>query len=175
MIFTIDDKRALINESMLLIPEFKRCYNKYKKDPVSFFTWLYYLVDYKAPGYSNLSEGDRIQLVDADFNVDNYSLEDPDVYAAYNKYLKLQDTPSMKLYKAAMTTVHRLADYFTTVTFDASVDAGKEATSAVNNLKNLGGVIESLKKLETVVKLEIEATRARGNVYVSSREKPKES
>lgn len=174
--FHVNKGQVSIDQEILLVPEYKAVYAKWKEKSLFVFAYIYHLVDFKAMGYNNLSDTDRQLQCLKDFCPnDLFSPEDPLILAAISKYEQLQETPSMRLYQSAFKLVDKLADYFTEVQFSAyddDSDSDKKATNAMKNLAALGAAVKSLKDLKDVVEQEIAQSQVRGNRFVSNRERP---
>ena len=93
---------------------------------------------------------------------------DEAVMKAIEKYNILIDTPSSKMLVSAITSVHRLSEYFENIDFTKTkIDRdGNEVDyydpkKVVDTLKNLSGVVKTLQELKTQVNKEWEGAKGR--------------
>ena len=93
------------------------------------------------------------------------------VLAACDKYDKLIETSSVRLLKAARTSIVKLEKYFKDIDLHLMDDNGRpifHAKDLIANLSNMGKVVDGLTKLEEIVKKQEQAANTnRGGIEVN--------
>jgi len=168
-LFEVINNQPQITTEILLVPEFKKIWDKDKsKDKSKAFkelSYIYFSTDYKSLylAYDPEVREERLLL---DFIGDIKWKPDADIKTAIEKYKDLQKTPSIGFLEDAMMAVDATRKYFRGVDYTQLDDSGrpiykiKEVTDA---LKNCEGIINTLDKLrDKVAKEQQLGTRARG-------------
>lgn len=118
------------------------------------------MTDYKSP-YNSYPEEQRSSKIKEDLGLKKI---DEKINKACKKYAELQETTSMRLLKAARLAVQKLTDFFER--------GGPKDRNYVKNIENLGKIVESIDKLENLVKKEVSVEgRSKGNREVNEFEK----
>ncbi len=171
-----EDKLANIDKVWIsTISEFreilKRDKDRYKKQAIAEFTFIYHFLDYRSP-FRNYTDVEKVRAClknaglpeDFEYNKDNKLVE------AMNMYRSLTETKTLKFIRGAFRATDALTDYYNTVTVGNSKSA-KELTSSI---KDTGAMIANLKELEEQVQKELsEASSLRGESVKGYREDPK--
>lgn len=179
-IFILKDGKVQVDPESLTIPEFRKIYerdeSKDKQVAFSELCYIYHMTDYKSI-YNNYSDIEKTTKILNDyFKTSNWS---PDliVIEAVCKYRSLQETPSMRLLKAARTALSKVITYFETVDLDERDGKGaivNKITDLTNSTGNIGKIVESLDKIEEKIKKEmLKDSKVRGQVEVSEYERGK--
>jgi len=179
-LFDLKDRVVSITTEALLIPEFKKIWDrdkaKDKEKAIKEFSYIYFSIDFKSPYVQSADAGLAQDIVAKDFMKNARYKPDKDVVAAIDKYKELQETPSMRLLKAALKTVSNLTNYLETVNLherdknDKPIYKPNDLTSA---LKSIGPVIESLNKVKEQVEREVaQSATLRGRRIKGNREDP---
>lgn len=174
-IFQLENNSISIEPEILLIPEFKKIYDKdktkTKEKSFNTFEYIYFVNDWNSPYRVYTDIDDRKRKVKKDYIKEKDWTEDVDVKAALDKYNELSKTPIMRLIEDAYVMVDKLRSYFLQVDFNRVDKMGKKidkATEGMSNLEKLGKVVESLKRLEEMAaKEKLEKTSVRANREVS--------
>jgi len=179
--FTIQQNSVVLDQHVFIVPEYKAVMETYGDYGIQVFKYIYMRYDFRVPGYANLSEDEREKVCQKDFNVKEddspvFESDCPIIKAAVVKYKELQETPSMRLFFAAKKSMEQLTNYLDSCEIDPYLST-RDKTSEIKTLTDtqvkIASIVDSYKKLETQVKMEIAQGLARGNAYVSSREIPK--
>jgi hypothetical protein len=168
-VFDIVEQRVIINENILLIPQFKKIMNKYKGGALDVFCFIYYYLDYKSPFFDYNPEAREATLMNM-FNKDGkFTLEDAEVIDAMDLYKQMNVTPMIALLDGVNVAVHRMTNYLKST----DITDGKDGNLAqIQKLvKELGPTISSYDQLKDAVEKEIEKSTIRGNKSISNRER----
>ena len=159
-IFDIENGHLVINTNCLLLPELKAIHDKYK-DPIPAFSFLHYLYYPKGP-YCNVPEEDKEEILLQDFPGE-YSLEDPEMINAMNKFDLLCISPSYRYYLDTKCLMEKLAKYGR----DNPITTGRDGNQSAMNMqvKNAGKTFIDFIAFEKLVQEEIDEykSRVRGN------------
>jgi hypothetical protein len=162
--------KIVINPKALLIPEFTDLYERDrsagKKKAAKEFAYIYYIADYKSE-YNAYGLAKEKQLGIDIFQQRNYK-PDPMVKKAIDKYIKLQETPSMQYLIAIRNRVQRVIQFI-----DKAEIENKDIEGTYKNpfitiekvtkvFRELEDVIEKLEKWEKKVFDEEEEMQIRG-------------
>jgi hypothetical protein len=181
-IFDIVSGEVVIDPSRLIIPEFKKLWDRDKsKDKhnvmkeISYITFKFDLsADNPYRGYSEF-ERDTILKKDIFTNI-NW---EPDelVKDAIDKFQKLMETTNIRVLLGAKQAAEELAKWFRQVRYDAVDEEGNSlfsVTELSRNLKEVGNIIKSLSQLEEMVRREqIDKTTTRGGSDIGMYEIPR--
>jgi len=120
------------------------------------FTFIYHYVDFKSQ-FRDYPEEERhkeallnAELVEKDITVT--------VKDAIERYKSLQETRSLKLISSAYNALDLLREYFEDIDLEERDLNGRLVNSAkdlINNVKQVGGVIDGIRDLERIVKKEL--------------------
>lgn len=124
---------------------------------------VYFYCDYRSP-YSKIHEEERMEQIKIDVFGDIKWEPDEDIFTAIKKYQELQITPSMSLLIAAREATQSIATYYKDIVEKKKDANGNTMRIDINDigkltkaLKETGGILETLNKLEKQVKEEITA------------------
>lgn len=131
------------------------------------FTYIWLALDWKSP-YNDYSEQERHKEALIDSGLTEKEFNNPEFRAACRKYRNIQEeNRSIKLLKAAQTTVDKFIEYFNNVDPEERDPAtGKpifKVKDLITEISNLSKVHEELKILEGMVKADLsQVTNIRG-------------
>lgn len=180
-IFSFEDgKLALNKENILLVKEFSDLWettrNRIEGDKSGYarnrafreFTYMYLVYDWDSP-YKNQSEQERHLSAIEDSQMTDKFLKDEKFIAACKKYQDMQDTPQVRMLKAVYKSCEELTLFYTTADLQERDMDGKHILShkqLIDSIGNMGKLIESLERLEEVVRKQKEANapKYRGDV-----------
>lgn len=179
-IFIFENQKLVINkEEVLLVKEFNDLWetnrNKIegdsrgidKKRAFREFTYIYLMYDWESP-YKNFSDTERKNTAIEDSSLTSKQLTDDKFLAACKKYQMMQDTQMLKLLKGAYRAIDELTLYYETIDLQERDGEGKpifNAKQLLDSLSGLGKTIESIERLEEVVKKQREVgSKLRGDV-----------
>jgi hypothetical protein len=151
---------------MLLIPEFKKIWDrdssKTKKRANDEFAYVYFVGDYKSE--YNIYGIEKRQMVAREIMGDQYYLPDELVEKALEKYIKLQETSSMRYLHSVRETVDSLMQYYDQLRFRSGQDdvLKYDPSNVTKALKDVESIIEKLEKWEKKVYEEEEQMIIRG-------------
>jgi len=172
------DLKVKLHPDSVIIPPFIDIWNrdktKTKHRATKELSYVYFLCDFRSP-YTIYSEEKRVDKIKEEFIKDTNWEPDSLVLEGIDKYNKFQQTYTMKFLESARGLAEKLQKYFDEVDFSKVDEKGNlvyKATDAVKNLKEVGNVIESLNKVESKVKKEIEDdAKIKGKKIVRGRER----
>lgn len=158
-----------------MIKEFKKIWNRdrsTKKDrALSELAYVYHTADFQSI-YRNYHIDTRDTKIKLDIFDDREWKPDIAVRNAIKKYKELQTTLSMQLLNDAEIGLAKLRDYFRNPEFEDD-DNGVAAKNFIANLKQMGDLIGSMKKLRDEVEKELtDNMQLRGRTQIGSRELP---
>ena len=171
-IFDIINGDVVITAEALAIPAFKKIWDndksKSKDKATDEIKYVAFLCDQAKSPYKDFPEYEKEAVIKNDIFGEAW---EPDalVKEACVQFLKLTETPTMRLLRASKSAVDKLAIYLETVDFDKLDSNGKpySARDVVFNLGNIGNLVKSLNVLETAVRIEqSETTRIQGGTEV---------
>lgn len=168
-IFDLVEKKVILNENILLIPQFKAVVERYGDHTLDVFSFIYYYCDYKSP-FSDYSPDQKEEQLMGMFNKNGeFTLEDEEIIEAMKLYHELQWTPTMELLDATKEMLFKMAAYLRT----ASIIDGKDGnlTQINSTIKSIGPSIASYEELKDQVEKEKEKSTIRGGKHISSRER----
>ena len=180
-LFDLKGLAVTAHPEALLIPEFKAMWDaddsEDKAIALSELSFVYFMCDYKSPYVLSLTPDRLKDVVSKDFMKNEDYKPTPLVLAAIDKYKQLQKTPSMGLLEASMKTIHNLTGYLENVDLeerDARDRPIYKPSDVTNSLKSIGGIVESLNKVRSLVEKEItQIGTLRGQRRKGNREDPR--
>lgn len=171
-IFTLENQKLTINkETILLVSEFNVLWdasrNRIDGDTRGYerkrafkeFAYMYLMYDWASP-YRNYSEVERHQAALSDSQLSDKHYQDDKFKLACQKYQDLQDTPQLKLLKAAYRMCDELRLFYSIADLQERGEDGKHilnAKQAIDSIANLGKMVNGLDELEQVVKKQKES------------------
>lgn len=168
-VFDIISGEVIIDANRLIIPEFKKLWDRDKtKDKskatkeIAYITFKYDLsADNPYRGY-NEYERDEVLKRDIFGNI-NWS-PDPEMVLAIAKFQDLMETTNIRVLLGAKQAAEELAKWFRGV---KATDEEFSVTELSRNLKEVGNIIKSLAQLEEMVKREqLDKTVTRGGTDI---------
>jgi len=183
-LFLFDNNKIIINPKALLIPEFAdlfardRSFNK--KKVLKEFAYIHYIADYRSE-YNSYGLTKEKQIAIDIMQNRNYK-PDPMVKKAIEKYIKLQETPSMQYLLAIRNRVQHVIQFLDKAelkekgTFDEKYANPfitiEKVTKVLNEMED---VIEKLEKWEKKVFEEEEDMKIRGGGLLNAFENPEDA
>lgn len=178
-LFILENYEAKINkDEVLLVPEFAALfelkYNKGKGDSDgrlrkrahAELTYMYFMHSFTSELKEYSEEERHIESLHAAGLPDNYTLSD-ELKAACEKYVKLQETRSLKLLNSANIAIDRMRTYFETIDYTKTTANGSlvnDPNRVATTIGNLHKAIEAMDKLEKKVRLDLgEEAKNRGD------------
>lgn len=159
-IFELVSNSPIVTTEALLIPEFKKIWDddksKDKTQAFKYFCYIYFSTDYKSIYLGYDSEIREERLLE-DFIGDLKWKPTTEVLNAINKYKELQNTPTMRFLISNRNIMESIGKYYDSVDWEAEDKAGKpkyDITKISNSVKQAGGIIDNIAKLEERVKKE---------------------
>ena len=160
----IVDNKGVPSPYALSIKEFKNL----KVEELAF---IYFMVDHKSPFSVYEWDQREIEVKNSIFGENNKWKPSKNLLGACDVYDKLIETSAVRLLKAARESIVKLEKYFRDVDLHLMDDNGKpifHAKDLINNLSNMGKVVDGLSRLEEIVKKEEQAaTTNRGGIEVN--------
>lgn len=176
-IFDIVGGEVVIDPTRLLIPEFKRLWekdkSKSKNKAMKELSYIVFKFDLSVDNpYRGYSEYERDEVLKRDiFNNLNWH-PDKDVLAAIAKFQELMETTNVRVLLAAKQAAEELAKWFRGV---KASDAEFSVAELSRSLKEVGSIIKSLAQLEDMVKKEqLDKTITRGGSDIGMYEIPRD-
>ena len=148
-VFEVVEGRILINEFNRMIPEFRGLNNQES------LLYVYHIGCYKSP-YSNYDKSERKNKVIKDF-CPTISINERHQIAV-DKFIELQQTPTMRYLDANLIGMNKVMDFLITVDLNSVDDKGKllykpyDVTSAI---KEASKIVESIQALRDKVEKEL--------------------
>lgn len=179
-IFDILNGEVIISPESLAIPAFKAVWDSDKSKSKSKATdeikYIAFLCDQMKSPYKDFPEYEKAAVIKADLFKNNKEWEPSEtVKWAIESYLKMTETPAIRLLRASKSAVDKLAVYLESVDFDKLDSNGKpySARDVVFNLGNIGNLVKSLAVLDEAVKRELtETSRVQGGNEIGYFEDP---
>ena len=164
-----DDLKAYPNPNVSVIPEFAAILDRGRAVAVKQFAYIFHIEDHSSP-YANgyVDAYDRQKAVaKAIFSQDNYT-PDATIKKAMEKYRELTKTPMVLLLESANIAILKLRDYFNDLDFtDLDEKSGRmvnDPKKVSDTIKGLGGLVESVRKLEDEVAKDTVGTTNRSGI-----------
>lgn len=156
-IFEINNNQPIVTVEALLVPEFKKIWDKDKtKDKTKAFNelrYIYFSTDYKSL-YLSIEAEFRHQKLAEDFIGDAKWKPDKDILSACEKYREFQRTPTMKFLEDNQSAMESMGKYFRSIDWNEDTERGTpryKITEVSTAVKNAGGIIDNIEKLKEKV------------------------
>lgn len=180
---------TLNKEWISTIPEFRRLLardkggpgdgsGRFKKQATREFTYIFHLYDFHSP-FENYPEADRIGQVEILTGICPKDVaNDPDMMLAIERYKDLlaNSSPTLRGLRSMKRAVDEMWNFFDTVNYNRTDDHGKPMYSVKtvqDSITNMPKTMESVKKLEELVKQEMDGdTGMRGDAEKGYEEDP---
>ena len=160
----IKDDRAVPSVYAKTVLEFKNL----KVEELAF---IYFMEDHKSPFAVYERDQRIIEVKNSIFGENKKWKPSKGVLAGCKKYENLIETSAVRLLKAARESIVKLEKYFREIDLHLMDDHGKpifHAKDLINNLSNMGKVVDGLTRLEDIVKKEEQAANTnRGGIEVN--------
>lgn len=164
-----DDLKAYPNPSTSVIPEFKAILDRGRAKAVKDFAYIFHIADHASPyanGYVDVYDRQKA-VAKAIFHQDNYT-PDEEILKAIEVYKQLTKTPMVLLLESANVAILKLRDYFMELDFtDIDEKSGRminDPKKVSDTIKGLGGLVESVRKLEEEVAKDTVGTSNRSGI-----------
>lgn len=163
-LFELVNHRVTFSPEALTLKPFyalwERDKSKDKEVAVAELAAVYFYADYKSDFADLLDEEERIRQIRAyTMNLPQGWKPDPAFNAAVDFYKKRQETITTRLYESALIGIDKIDRHLRTVDFAAVDKSGKPKYNPKQTndmIKSLGDTMESLKKLNDLIKKEKE-------------------
>ncbi len=165
------DDLIYINDGVAMPSSYALTILEFKDLSATELAFVYFMVDHRSP-FSIYDWDQRISEVKNSIFGDKKKWKpSAKVLAACDKYDKLIETSSVRLLKAARTSIVKLEKYFKDIDLHLMDDNGRpifHAKDLIANLSNMGKVVDGLTKLEEIVKKQEQAANTnRGGIEVN--------
>ena len=178
-IFDILNGEVIITPEALAIPAFKSIWDadktKSKGKATDEIRYVAFLCDYSKSPYKDFPEYDKEKIIRQDIFKGTDWQPSELVKSACDSYLKMVETPVIRLLRASKSAVDKLAVYLESVDFDKVDSSGKPFSprDVVFNLGNIGNLVKSLNTLEEAARREQqESTKIQGGTEIGYFENP---
>jgi len=178
-IFDINNGEVVITPEALAIPIYKAIWDgdksKSKDKAKNEIKYVVYLCDQVKSPYKDFPEYEKATVIKQDLFKDKNWIPSETVEWACNTFIKMYETPAIRLLRASKSAVDKLAIYLESVDFEKLDVNGKpySARDVVFNLGNIGNLVKSLSMLEDAVRKEqSEGSRVQGGTEVHYFEDP---
>jgi len=157
-----EDEHAIISKELIQIAPFDKI--AAHKDADKYFTYIFYLCDWKSP----YAVKDRLQR-EQELKDDILDGKEPTklLQKGIDKYRELNQTDSSLLLESARKAVRTLREYFENADPEESKDPGKSAKDLMSNLKDVGDIIQKMEQWEDQIKKEQSKSKTRKGVDVT--------
>tara|TARA_R100000700_G_C3167195_1_gene142190 strand:+ start:776 stop:1291 length:516 start_codon:yes stop_codon:yes gene_type:complete len=167
----VKDDLIYINDGVAMPSSYALTILEFKDLSATELAFVYFMVDHRSP-FSIYDWDQRISEVKNSIFGDKKKWKpSAKVLAACDKYDKLIETSSVRLLKAARTSIVKLEKYFKDIDLHLMDDNGRpifHAKDLIANLSNMGKVVDGLTKLEEIVKKQEQAANTnRGGIEVN--------
>lgn len=156
-IFEISNNQPIVTVEALMIPEFKKVWDRDKtKDKSKAYNelrYIYFSTDYKSLYLSIEEEYRNEKLIEDFIGIKNWK-PDKDITEACNKYKEFQRTPTMRFLEDNQKAMESMGKYFRNINWDESTERGMpkyKITEVSTAVKNAGGIIDNIEKLKEKV------------------------
>lgn len=174
--FNMDGGKITPNPLILSIPTFKTIWesDKSKEKELAFnqLAFIAHMVDIRSP-YREYDEPARKEILMKEFSISSNQLKK--LGPALKLYEELATTRAIRLLVAAFSGVDKITEYFHTADLNEVDEKGAlvhKPTDMARNLKEVGGIVKSLRELrKTVEEEQAVSGNIRGGGEVSEWEK----
>ena len=155
-----------ITEEALLIPVFKKIHKKYKEKAYDYFTYVFFMYDFRSDFSDIVYMDDRRAMVMQNVLPGREIEDSKELTAMINLYVEMQNTPSMRLVYSARNAMNKIEKFLNDVDLTLMDSNGKPIYSVKMIADVVGGLSKmtsALNELEATVKREMdEGSRIRG-------------
>ena len=181
-LLTLKSHKVIPSPYLLQIKAFKALWKRDrsvdKSQALEDLSFVYYFCDFRSP-YMQYDEERRFHQLVTDIIGDKRGAKwklDDEVKAAIEKYAELQETPTLKLLRAATIAINKYTNYFETIDLSEKDDRGKlvhNSKDLASNIKSVGDLINSIEVLHKKVMQEVQtSTRIYGGGQIGDYEDP---
>lgn len=174
---TLENNKVVIEPAGLMVLPYKEIWNAdvsdKKEQALKELAFVYYTCDFKSPyqSYKDIEINDKVK--EALGFPEKWHIPER-VSNAQEYYKKLQETRSLKFVQGARNAIDKMIIFFENVDFTLLDDKGQpvyKITDLVRTIKDANAMLEGLKKLEDLVKTEIQTKNtARGGFEIGDYE-----
>lgn len=159
-LFKYENHKVIVDTELRIIPEFREliAYDKdrFKKHALKEFAYIYFMHDYKSP-YVIYSEEDRHKKIIKEVGLDSTWKVHPTLKKAIDKYLELQDTPtlrSLRVTREGLITASKVISKLRKV-IEESLETDNDMEDILTNVEKLLKISSELPKtVGTIQQLE---------------------
>lgn len=178
-LFHLSKNKIEINPATLTIKEFSELWSrdksKTKAQAIKEFSYIYFKMDWNSV-YQNMPEEDRHETLKEDLDLGETWEPDHLLVQAIKKYEELQETPTMRYARSVRKAFWDMVTYFERIDYAERDVKGQPVYKIQDVTKAMGDsgkLIESVKKLEAIVKKEqLESSRVRSGDELNPFEDP---
>ncbi|KKP51367.1 MAG: hypothetical protein UR43_C0022G0005 [candidate division TM6 bacterium GW2011_GWF2_33_332] len=150
---------------MLLIPEFRKIWDrdisKNKEKATKQLAYVYFVADYKSE--YNIYGIEKRSMISREVMEDPEYVTDDIIEEAIKKYIKLQETSSMRYLRSIRDTVDSIIKFNEALKFNSDNDTKSyNPALATKALKDVGSIVEDLEKWEKKIYGEEDQMSIRG-------------
>lgn len=174
-LFELKNNKVVFNPVYLMIPEFKELWeqdkSKDKSEALMYFTYIYFLVDYKSP-YNNYPEEIKKVNVNKDF-MGKEDYKQPQILVkAVSKYSELQDNYAIRILNNSRNSLENIVILINELHQDinqsikiikgkgSKKSKGEEMDVIFKNIERIMKITDKLPtQIENIIKLEKDARR----------------
>jgi hypothetical protein len=169
-LFELVSNEPIVNVEALLIPQFKAIWDadksKNKTTAHKELSYVYFSADFKSI-YLSYDPSVRLERLNTDIMDNPVYKPSRFVVEAIKKYEELQNTPTMRFLQANRKAMESMESYFNSIDWEEETSKGQpkyKITEITRAVKEAGGIIDNINKLEDKVKKELAMsdTKARG-------------
>ena len=165
-LFEFKNFEPMIAEEAMLIPAFKAIQKKYMDDAYDYYTYAFFMYDFRSDFGDIVSEPERHTMVMQNVLPGKTIEKSKELARMVKLYREMQNTPSMRLVMSARTAIFKIESFLNNVDLELTDGNGKP----IYNVKMIADVVGGLSKmtsalndLEATVKRELnEGSRTRG-------------
>lgn len=161
------ENKVDIESKILYIPEFKKIWlrdnTKNKSRAKKEFAFIYYTADYKSE--YNVYGLDKTEAIARDIMGNEKYMPDPTIEKAIERYVKMQETYSMRYLKSVRETVESLMRFYDDLRYKGDSRENTleyDPNPVIKGMKEIEAILEKLEKWEKKVLSEEENMSIRG-------------
>jgi len=143
----------LITEEAMLIPSFKKIKTLYKKAYMDYFTYVFFMFDFRSDFNDITDIHEREKMVMANVLPGKKIEKSKELNKMISVYKTMQSTPSMRLVDSARVAMNKIETFLNDVDLTLTDQNGKP----IYNVKLIADVVGGLSKMTTALN-ELEAT-----------------
>ena len=152
-LFEFHNFEPQITEEALLIPAFKIIHDTYKESANDYFTYLFFMIDFRSDFEDIVDENEREVMVLSNVLPGKTIEKGALIDNATALYKKMQNTASMRLVHSARRAMYKIETFLNDVDLNLMDQNGKP----IYSVKMIADVVGGLSKMTTALN-ELEAT-----------------